>query len=67
MTPPGVDVTGVSDGATYTLGDVPTATCSTTDALSGVARTASLQVAGGTSNGVGTFIGYLARSTTRPQ
>jgi N-acetylneuraminic acid mutarotase len=54
-TPPVVTVTGVSTSATYTLGNVPTAACSTTDALSGVATPASVQVTGGTSNGVGTF------------
>jgi hypothetical protein len=54
-TPPAVSVTGVANGATYTAGNVPTAGCSTIDALSGVATSASLQVSGGTSNGVGTL------------
>jgi len=54
-TPPVVAVTGVTNGATYLLGAVPTPGCTTGDALSGVAIAASLQVTGGTANGVGTF------------
>jgi hypothetical protein len=52
---PVVSVTGVTNGAAYTLGNVPTPACSTTDALSGVATPASLQITCGTSNGVGSF------------
>ena len=48
-------VTGVSNGATYTVGSVPAAGCQTTDNLSGVAESATLSVSGGTSNGVGSF------------
>jgi hypothetical protein len=47
LTKPSVSVTGVSDGATYTLGSVPAAGCSTTDSLSGVKTEASLSVTGG--------------------
>ena len=54
-TAPVVSVTGVSDGAVYVLGNVPTAGCSTTDALSGVVTQATISVTGGTSNNVGTF------------
>jgi hypothetical protein len=54
-TAPVVTVTGVTNGATYTLGSVPTAACSTSDALSGVATPASLHVTGGTTSGVGSF------------
>jgi hypothetical protein len=54
-TPPMVSVTGVSSGTSYGLGTVPTPGCSTTDPLSGVATSASLQVSNGTSSGVGTF------------
>jgi hypothetical protein len=43
---PDVSVTGVSNGATYTLGAVPAAGCSTTDATSGVAVNAALSVTG---------------------
>jgi hypothetical protein len=47
LTAPVVKVTGVTDGATYTLGSVPSAGCSTTDALSGVATEATLSSLGG--------------------
>jgi hypothetical protein len=54
-TPPTVAVTGVANSSTYTLGAVPAAGCTTTDALSGVAVNATLAVTGGTANGVGSF------------
>jgi hypothetical protein len=54
-TPPVVSVTSVSDGATYTLGSVPTAGCSTADAISGVASQATVSMSGGTANDVGSF------------
>jgi hypothetical protein len=54
-TAPSVAVTGVTDGAAYTRGAVPTPGCSTTDSLSGVATPATLQVGGGNPDGVGTF------------
>jgi hypothetical protein len=54
-TAPVVTVDNVSDGATYTLGSVPTAACSTTDALSGVATQATLSITGGNGDGTGTF------------
>ncbi len=46
-TNPVVAVTGVSNGAVYTLGSVPAAGCSTSDALSGVKTTATLSSSGG--------------------
>lgn len=46
-TAPAVAVTGVANGATYTLGSIPAAGCNTTDALSGVATPASLSMSGG--------------------
>jgi hypothetical protein len=46
-TAPVVSVTGVSDGATYTLGSVPTAGCSTIENLSGVKTATSLSSSGG--------------------
>jgi hypothetical protein len=46
-TKPVVNVTGVTHGATYTLGSVPTPGCSTSDALSDVKTAASLSVSGG--------------------
>src|SRR5262249_43246319 len=54
-TPPVVTVNGVSNGAVYSLGSVPTASCSTTDSVSGVATQATIAVTGGTANGVGHF------------
>jgi hypothetical protein len=50
-----VSVVGVSNGATYTLGAVPAASCSTTDSGSGVAVGATLSVTGGTANHTGHF------------
>jgi hypothetical protein len=46
-TAPVVSVTGVSNGASYTVGSVPAAGCSTSDALSGVQTQASLTETGG--------------------
>ena len=54
-TAPVVTVSGVSDGASYTLGSVPTAACSTSDALSGVATQATVAVTGGNADGTGSF------------
>jgi hypothetical protein len=54
-TAPSVAVTGVTDGATYTLGSVPAAGCSTTDGLSGVNTSATLNLTGGVPPGVGSF------------
>ena len=54
-TPPVVVVTGVADAGVYTIGSVPVAGCSTSDALSGVVTSASVSVTGGTANGVGAF------------
>lgn len=54
-TTPDVTVSGVSDGASYTLGSVPTAACSTSDALSGVATQATVSVTGGNADGTGSF------------
>jgi hypothetical protein len=42
------------NGQTYTLGSVPKATCTATDAFSGVAS-CTVAVTGGNTNGVGTF------------
>lgn len=52
---PVVAVVGVSNGATYTVGSVPAATCNTTDALSGVATQATVAVTGGAADGLGLF------------
>jgi predicted extracellular nuclease len=55
-TPPVVMLNGVTNGATYTLGAVPAASCSASDSVTGVAQQATLAITGGTSNGVGHFI-----------
>ncbi len=54
-TAPVVTVTGVSNGATYTLGSVPLSACSTTDGISGVATLATLSSSGGNPDGTGSF------------
>jgi hypothetical protein len=54
-TAPAVSVSGVTNGANYSLGFVPAASCSTTDALSGVATEATLSVTGGNLDGTGSF------------
>lgn len=46
-TPPAVAVTGPQNGATYTLGSVPAAGCTTTDATSDVADHAAASTSGG--------------------
>ncbi|MEZ4862432.1 MAG: Ig-like domain repeat protein [Caldilineaceae bacterium] len=60
---PVVTVTGVSDGASYTVGSVPTAACSTTDALSGVATQATVSVTGGNPDGTGSFTATCSGAT----
>jgi glycosidase len=55
VTPPVVAVTGVTQGAIYQLGSLPTAGCVTTDALSGVAANATLAITGGDGHGEGQF------------
>ena len=47
QTPPVVTVTGVTPGSNYTLGQVPAAGCSTTDATSGVATHSNVSVSRG--------------------
>jgi len=54
-TAPTVSITGVADGETYVLGNIPIAGCETTDALSGVETEASLTVTGGNDDGTGSF------------
>ena len=50
-------------GGTYTLGSVPTATCTATDSFSGVAS-CTVTVSAGNTNGVGTFT-YTATATDK--
>ncbi|MFZ5916408.1 MAG: PxKF domain-containing protein, partial [Chloroflexota bacterium] len=54
-TAPLVAVTGVTEGATYLLGAVPAAGCSTSDATAGVETDATLSLSGGNALGVGAF------------
>jgi hypothetical protein len=53
-TPPEVTLTGPSPGATYTVGTVPAANCSTADPLSGVADPATFTITGLSPDGTGT-------------
>jgi hypothetical protein len=55
LTAPVVTVTHVSNGAVYYYGQTPSAGCSTSDALSGVATPASLAVTGGDKSGYGNY------------
>ncbi len=54
-TAPHLSVAGISNGATYTLGNVPTPACTASDALSGLAAPCRGVKAGGNSAGVGSF------------
>jgi hypothetical protein len=56
---PNVSISGVTDGASYPLGSVPTPSCTTADSLSGSAGCTGT-LSGGTSNGVGTYT-YTAK------
>jgi X-Pro dipeptidyl-peptidase len=60
-TAPAVSVGGVTNGATYSVGSVPTAKCNMTDATSGVASKATLTLSGGTF--VGSFTAKCAGGT----
>ena len=62
-TAPNQVVTGVASGATYVKGAVPAAGCSTTDALSGVATSATFHLSGGSPNGVGTYTATCSGAT----
>ncbi len=64
MTAPDITLGGITDGGTYTLGAVPTATCNATDALSGLDGECSVSVTGGNANGVGTF-SFTATATDK--
>jgi uncharacterized protein len=62
-TAPVVLLNGVANGATYTLGAVPTASCSATDSVTGVAVQPALSINGGTANGVGHFTATCSGAT----
>ena len=51
---PAITLSGIANGATYTLGAVPAASCSSKDDVSG-AVSCAVTVTGGTANGVGRF------------
>ncbi len=63
-TKPGVTINGVADGAVYTLGNVPTPSCtSTATGPSGVGTcTGTLDTSGAKASGVGTYV-YTATAT----
>jgi hypothetical protein len=61
---PTLSVTGVVDGAAYTLGAVPTPGCAASDDLSGVAGSCTGSTTGGVANGVG-FYTYTASVVDR--
>ncbi|HEY7625891.1 MAG TPA: PxKF domain-containing protein, partial [Ilumatobacteraceae bacterium] len=64
LTAPTVRVTGVTSGATYTLG-APAPGCQSSDTLSGLAAPAVLSVSGATPNGVGTLTATCAGAVDR--
>ena len=63
-TKPSITIAGVEDGKTYTVGAVPEASCTATDALSGVDGTCTVVASGGNANGVGEFT-YTAHATDK--
>jgi glycosidase len=63
LTSPVVTVTGVTNNATYAYNSVPTAGCQTTDALSGVATSATLNVTGDNGEGYGNFTATCSGAT----
>jgi hypothetical protein len=64
-TAPVVSVSGVTNGASYPLGSVPAATCSSSDALSGVATEATLSISGGNADGAGSFTASCAGASDK--
>ena len=62
VTSPTVTIGGVASGGIYTLGAVPTVSCSASDAGSGLDGSCRLAVSGGLANGVGTY-SYTATAT----
>jgi glycosidase len=63
VTPPVVMVTGVTQGAIYMLGSVPAAGCTTSDALSRVATSATVKITGGNGHGEGQFTATCSGAT----
>jgi uncharacterized protein len=62
-TAPIVVLNGVTNGATYTLGAVPAASCSATDSVTGIVVQPLLTITGGTANGVGHFAATCSGAT----
>ena len=63
ITPPVVTLTGVTQGTIYQLASVPAAGCATSDALSGVAANATLNITGGNGHGEGQFTATCSGAT----
>jgi predicted extracellular nuclease len=64
-TAPMVSINGITNGAVYILGAVPTASCSTTDSGSGVGTLAHLTISGGTTEHVGHFTATCSGATDK--
>jgi uncharacterized protein YjbI with pentapeptide repeats len=62
---PVVSVTGVSAGQTYIYGEVPAIGCHTAEAISGVARNASVKVSTSGRNGAGAFTATCAGAVSQ--
>jgi hypothetical protein len=60
---PALTLAGIADGAIYTLGAVPTASCKGQDSTSGIAS-CTVSVTGGRANGVGAF-SFTATATDK--
>jgi hypothetical protein len=63
LTPPEITITGITDGATYTLGSVPVAGYTATDPVSGI-DSENAVLTGGNANNVGTYT-YTVNATDR--
>ena len=64
-TAPAVTLTGVTSGATYLLGAVPTAACVTVDPTSGVSTTSVLSTTGANAQGTGKLTGTCSIATDK--
>ena len=54
-TAPAITINGVSNAGQYTLGEVPVASCTAADDLSGIASACAISISGGNANGVGLY------------
>src|SRR5205085_2858410 len=64
-TAPVITLTGVTSGATYLLGAVPTATCVTADVTAGVAASSTVSVSGGNAQHVGRYTATCSLATDK--